>query len=241
MGDIYKNSFLTIAAVSASNDQSGYLGPRKVREIPLQMSHLFETSGAPMIREVLTQGTSGPAEEPLYTRGWVLQERLLSPRLLGFCVEELRWSCNTSSFTESMNALNDAEQAVSRRQLYRPILESQYQTSVPKDQPETDPKDAAYAWWYQWLVPAYVKLKLTKEDKLPALSAIANEVRIETDDVYLAGRWKKRVCSWTFMADRLRLGLEGACMASSQVSCFFLVMGIDKSVIYYIYEDDSSP
>lgn len=190
MGDNYKKSFLTIAAASAMDDQSGFLGPKEttsVRDLP-------PIPGLPaglMVREVSEEAGSGrhaEFREPLYTRGWVLQERLLSPRILSFGSAELRWDCNASTFTETGHSPPEDTQITYRRDFFRIAANNSNSQPAAHKEHETS---AIYEWWHQALVPAYTKLKLTKQDdKLPALSAIAEEVRLRTGDVYLAGLWK---------------------------------------------------
>lgn len=190
MGDNYKNSFLTIAAASAVDDQSGFLGPKEttsVRDLP-------QIPGLPaglMIREVSEEAGSGRRaefREPLYTRGWVLQERLLSPGILSFGSAELRWDCNASTFTETGHSPPEDTQITYRRDFFRIAADNSNSQPAAHNEHEIS---AIYDWWHQSLVPAYTKLKLTKQDdKLPALSAIAEELRLRTGDVYLAGLWK---------------------------------------------------
>jgi hypothetical protein len=44
------------------------------------------------------------ANAPLYTRGWVCQERLLAPRVLNFARDQLFWECNDLHASESWPA-----------------------------------------------------------------------------------------------------------------------------------------
>lgn len=192
MGDNYKNSFLTIAAASAVDDQAGFLGPRGTTSI---LRDLPPVSGIPaglMVREVPEEVGSCQQDElsePLYTRGWVLQERLLSPRVLSFGSAELRWDCNASTFTETGHSPPKDTQIAYRREFFRITADDSNLRPLAEKEHNIL---AIYDWWHQSLVPAYTKLKLTKQDdKLPALSAIAEEVRLRTGDVYLAGIWKR--------------------------------------------------
>lgn len=100
MGQIYKNATLTIAAASAMTASDGFLQPRpKIPscEIPIYHNYHKEyekeyikklpfeawTKTRPP-RKIWLAATvkSSDAVEPLYSRGWALQERLLSPRML---------------------------------------------------------------------------------------------------------------------------------------------------------------
>lgn len=192
MGNNYKNSFLTIAAASAVDDQAGFLGPRGTTSILRDLPPISGIPAGLMVREVPEEaGVCQQSElsEPLYTRGWVLQERLLSPRVLSFGSTELRWDCNTSTFAETGHSPPQDTQIAYRRDFFR--ITADDSNSRPLAERDHD-IPAIYDWWHQSLVPAYTKLKLTKQDdKLPALSAIAEEVRLRTGDDYLASLWKR--------------------------------------------------
>src|SRR5436309_1737800 len=89
---------------------------------------------------------------PLLTRGWVFQERLLSPRVLHFGIQELVWECTELSFCE--------------------CEEVPHVTSLKKEHFEEIPS----IWWWQQLISYYSILNLTfLSDWLPALSGIAKE------------------------------------------------------------------
>ncbi|KAF2113242.1 heterokaryon incompatibility protein-domain-containing protein [Lophiotrema nucula] len=85
MGDICNKSYLTLAAVSAIDDQAGFLGFRDAG-IPL------EIEGDPRIpSNIRLRRAYERTQGPLDTRAWAFQERILSPRTLSFCVEEMTW------------------------------------------------------------------------------------------------------------------------------------------------------
>jgi len=117
MADIYSRSYLTISALHSPNCHGGCFSPRWTqyseflpwrwslhsREIPnenpttcpsvfvrfaLSIAHNQFFRGGHQFGDI--RGSS-----PLLRRGWVFQERLLSPRILHFHSEELMWECNT--------------------------------------------------------------------------------------------------------------------------------------------------
>jgi hypothetical protein len=101
MGKIYQHSICTIAATAAKNCTEGFLGPKNpLKSNPCRISGT-DTRGI-FIREESTLAT--PAEvrkrqidgAPLNQRGWVVQERLLSPRTVHFGLDGIVfWECNT--------------------------------------------------------------------------------------------------------------------------------------------------
>jgi hypothetical protein len=117
---------------------------------------------------VCLQAQDDAAVSKLSTRGWVLQERLLSPRTLYFGPSELGWECRTCIKCECT-----ATSARSRRG------ESLLKCAL-------DRKD-----WAK-LVKEYTRMNLTvPEDRLPAISGLASAMlRLQPNDRYLSGLWE---------------------------------------------------
>lgn len=107
MADIYSNSFLTICAASSHNATSTFLHPREApgEQVRMTLHSSFQWSvykqGSHEI--VLSEPFYNVSEEqePLDKRGWTLQERLLSNRLLIFGTDELTWVCRSACVREN--------------------------------------------------------------------------------------------------------------------------------------------
>jgi hypothetical protein len=101
MSSIYTNSYITIAATQSYGGEHGCFsegGPRhRDHQISLERSDSSMTQTDLHVREKITHIGDMGAATPLLKRGWVCQERLLSPRLLHFCEKELVWECQESS------------------------------------------------------------------------------------------------------------------------------------------------
>ncbi|KAL8387758.1 hypothetical protein RB595_009691 [Gaeumannomyces hyphopodioides] len=93
MTSIYRNSTLTISALNSEGPDVGFLGPRTQKSLmvsPNMAIHGFR------------QGFSDAMEHNiLTTRGWCMQERLLSPVVLHFGRDQMYWEC--CSFTLEEN------------------------------------------------------------------------------------------------------------------------------------------
>jgi hypothetical protein len=94
MGDIYYRARVMISAGSAAGSEEGFLHPRS--------SHLSTSLKLPFRcpngeRSTVMILSSQPHTEPINTRGWTLQESLLSQRLLFYGSQQLEWSCRTVS------------------------------------------------------------------------------------------------------------------------------------------------
>lgn len=125
--------------------------------------------------------------EPLSSRGWVLQERLLSPRTLHYSEGQMYWECQNIVLGEDGSMLKRMFPQV------QTIIESRQKAmqliSSPFDQ---HPSYAADEWLK--LVEAFCMRKLTMEhDKLVAISGLARIVSESSGDEYCAGLWKSNI------------------------------------------------
>ncbi|KAK8017326.1 hypothetical protein PG993_013652, partial [Apiospora rasikravindrae] len=107
MADIYQNAYITLGATAAASGSIG-LFPQKSRwskEPRLQVAQSAGHAVSIGVRRGLSHWTYPMSEKlagenPLLARGWVFQERLLSPRVLHFCKEEMVWECRSVTSCE---------------------------------------------------------------------------------------------------------------------------------------------
>jgi hypothetical protein len=183
MVDIYKNCFLNISALSAANSTEGFLLPRPRQSTVHLENDLYLRPATQPWREVFQKS-------PLSQRSWVLQERLLSTRVLHFGKEDMFWECLTLSVRES-NVSEHTQQAQStewedenfKRALlfpegkwqHKPLVNPEYQMILAR--------------WYT-IVRQYTALHITyRSDMFPAIAGIAAEIENATGCHYLAGLW----------------------------------------------------
>jgi hypothetical protein len=218
MGKIYRNGTLNIAATAASGGEEGLDWPRD----PLLSQHLRLTAtwDGPLAgtrSEISTRGDNTLPEAgdyylvendfwirdvdraPLNTRGWVLQERLLAPRILHFGRNQLYWQCGLDALCEmfpkdiNKHRLGVGPIAYTARDL-RPFV--QVLASV-KESPwmlsDAITMEEVYQPW-RTLVTEYSEMNLTKgEDKLIAIQALAQTMQDAIQDRYIAGMWESRL------------------------------------------------
>lgn len=189
MCDVYNNATVTISADSALNTSEGLFPASKRRalgntvyEIPGLTAHgqptiyIRERSGDPFHIQSNVHSNTPPEESKLVSRGWVLQEELLSPRMLHFNTEELSWVCSTYSRCECR--LRPAQPIPST---FRVAIES-----VPKSPEMTS---MLFRSWTN-IVEMFTRRELTRiTDRLPALSGIAARVERHAGDEYFCGLW----------------------------------------------------
>lgn len=129
-------------------------------------------------------------EAPVNTRGWVLQERLMSPRVLHFCRDQIAWECLGRECI-GFDAIEQQPHGMSNFRLTgRGIVEGTRLKELDVDKMS----DAvALSHWAQ-IVETYSKANLTQDrDKLVALSGMAKMMRDTIDAKYVAGLWEKNL------------------------------------------------
>lgn len=192
MADIYSYSAFTIAAPQLNNSYAGI--PRGVNPVAIDTSCAIPVSwsgkrSAGLVRisrpfswSIVKAESQRDLPTPLFTRGWVLQERLLSPRILYFGTDRLFFECHSTQCAElvkypldpSMHLMNDSHQ-------------------VAKAEVHFEGRDAGLAQWYN-LVWTYSLLDLTiAKDRLPAIGGIATRFSQKFEDRYIEGLWESDI------------------------------------------------
>lgn len=189
MGDIYRYAFLTVFALDSRDCHQGILVPRSAGILDGASSSHENCN----LNGAFSRTEHGPHKidilkaSPLCKRGWVLQQRLLSPRILYYSAEEMFWECLACTARESEMGIKAIQPATYVHRRYecvdvknRLILPSELNPSLPLSPP------------LDWHIIAveYTHCQLTKQtDKLPALSGLAFTFGANTGYSYLAGIW----------------------------------------------------
>lgn len=155
---------------------------------------------------------------PLRSRGWVLQENVLSPRTLHFLPGEIIWECRGVLARESCYDRNQPSAGPSHEFSGRiawshiPVIQNGLKTfSQPlfnnrrPDEREQcglettssasslETQNQPYHPWYE-LVTQYCQKDLTKpDDRFPAIWALAERFQQMTGDEYCAGLWRNDI------------------------------------------------
>jgi hypothetical protein len=182
MGEVYKNSTVTISAAKAKRVADGFLDlvvPWNICRLPFSIED--HGVGAVWITQKVRR--EAKATEPLLTRGWAFQELLLSPRVILFDDFQATWNCHTDEFRQLVpEYVNYSSHTIglSTRDFSRIKLRRQ------------QPDGLAMTW--MTMVRQYSILDLTLfEDRLPALSGIVKELHSIWEDQYIAGFWKSSI------------------------------------------------
>jgi Heterokaryon incompatibility protein (HET) len=200
MGDIYFNCYCNLSATAAPDSNSGLFFDRSVTTIlPITMScnwtfprlsyekKVEEVSNETCQVHDLALLQTIVEDTCLSSRGWVLQERLLSPPVVHFGRNQIVWECRSQRACETYPGGDPIKlQAISNSTHFWPakrFANAIQSTTVPM----------AYNNW-RALVELYTDTALTKpEDTLVALSGVAKIMQRVTRDEYIAGLWKENL------------------------------------------------
>ncbi|KDR77083.1 hypothetical protein GALMADRAFT_39577, partial [Galerina marginata CBS 339.88] len=188
MGDIYRGSSCTIAALGATDGDSGCFKTRN----PLCFQHCKFQLSADQVAylqpekewRLIDRTGYGPQVEPLHERAWVVQERMLSPRTLHYGTFGLYWECAKENANDrpAMTAAQPSTKYAIHQACTLPLtgeLDSSYQ--------------AFWAWWSR-IISMYNPCGLTYgTDKLVAIAGIVKLVESKTGLHSVAGLWKEYI------------------------------------------------
>lgn len=201
MCDVYQSAVLTIAAAHAPGGDVGCFAERDgLLQLPFYIELPRTAQDVSPTSINFTSygriGEAGGANPALFGRAWVLQEQILSPRMLMFDGGHLGWECLTMHGSE-----NSLTSGTTRHSLYHKSM----RTGVMDDDEYFDHPDATndegqnHTFWgllkhQYWcdLVMDYTHRGMTKsKDRLVALAGIAKAISRHTTHQYWAGLWSQ--------------------------------------------------
>jgi len=204
MGNIYKNGLFNIAAGVGSDADAGCFSDgahygnarqrtRMIDQMPDQVRFVSrlqdgQESWVGWLR-LCDKATKGFFEDvsrgPSADRAWVVQERLLSPRILHYTKRQLYWECQHCILAE--NGLHVASSHMPSTNI-RSLVH--HQRSLPQD--ERSHYQLSLSWYQHLIQSQYSRSRLTKRsDKLVALSGLARAFAARKPSRrYMAGLWE---------------------------------------------------
>lgn len=198
MRDIYAGSCVTIAATHSDDSDQSLFTDRRPEILNSPMIDLRQRKSAPGKYYIVDHASwnSEIQDSPLDARGWVLQERLLSPRVLHFGNKQLIWECLQKDATETLplgllpgrTPMGDAF----RFKDFLPSVGLNRATSH-RSMTQFETQWLPYILWGQ-VVENYSKRQLSHPvDKLIAISGIAKMFYSSFSCQYAAGLWGKEI------------------------------------------------
>ena len=181
MAKIYKDAFVTLAGPAASGCNSGFLHKRSMprQQVILQMPTGRKFDKVTVSHHGVIDNPYFRIPEnnsPLTSRGWILQERLLSQRVLYFSSRRMYFECFHNVRSDDCH--------------YAALFHNKFgskKSSIKHLQTKLD----CFDYWLS-IIRTYSNLRLSKpKDRLPALSGLASEIQKATNAQYLAGIWRE--------------------------------------------------
>jgi hypothetical protein len=222
MQHVYSNSFLNIAATSASDGRTScfffferntlaiqvcefdirWEKDRKVKTVILRASDDFRGRDKLWLDSFMA--------EPLNRRAWVVQERILSPRVLHFTSSQLVWECNERVLCEKFPEK-------------RPEISPMKQADLVGGSKKYQDHDLYYYRVWDEIVWVYSSSGLTKQsDNLVALAGVAQKMKEVMRDTYLWGFVEKLVGTWIDLV----CNESGESFSTPAISFTIMVLGI---------------
>ncbi|VUC26532.1 unnamed protein product [Clonostachys rosea] len=187
MGKVYEYSFCNIAATLASQRPMG--GLYCVRDphliTPYTANINWRGHKALYIFFERDHWFKSLTRSSLNRRGWIFQERLLSPRTLHFS-SQLFWECRTMRACETYPSGLPSEP---------PFLGDDIDQDFPTSTKSwrSDLQQDHVAHW-DLLVQMFCRCYLTKQtDRLAAIAGVASQAQPLLGDQYLAGLWRRQL------------------------------------------------
>jgi hypothetical protein len=180
LANIYSDATITICASNSTDDAEGFLRTRQrppIATLEILCPPSLDTGRRERSTRVYihSEHDSRARKDYLSERAWCLQERYLSPRILSFEQDAIRWECFEATWSETSRQGHGSGD----------FLFS-----------ERDDEVKLHAKWDK-MVEHYSRRALTyTTDTLPALSAVAARAAQATGDQYLSGLWKNELLRW---------------------------------------------
>jgi Heterokaryon incompatibility protein (HET) len=215
IGEIFANAVCTLAAVDAVSDSSstdsGLFLERKDPLCVVKLPVLLDNhSRSDIFIQLQSTGFHSAIDESTWNkRGWVVQERILSRRILYFTAEKLFWQCQTEILDEQNTPLVDSS-LQSKIGLARELLLSDLRTLSEGIKPTSTPDDGGslgdegededdvryrdieprmFSQWWK-LIEYYSNSQLTfAKDKMMAITGLFEVVSQRIKVPQLCGTW----------------------------------------------------
>jgi hypothetical protein len=200
MDQYYHNSALNISASSASDSTMSIFetGDRlrgKLKSLTSAECHsaLHDIRGLIYLRH----GSLVDLDAPLRKRAWVLQESILSHRILWYDADQLRWACNVLYCDEKRP---DFVADIGKYRFHKNIFQitttnriaSSPSISSGSITQSRELESSDLFFWLYGILRDYIHRDITKpEDRLPAIAGLAKEFAKRTKFQYVCGLWKE--------------------------------------------------
>lgn len=188
MASIYEGSFITLAAVDSYNSNGGLC--LETLTPPVHFEFRSRSGSKTASVRTLPQPRSNYDKlhlynAPLYQRGWVFQEIMLSPRSIHFREHQMYWRCAVGLRSED-GTLDESQEKYGHLNLFDKAWRGKDDFSEPSTSNGT---------WWKW-AEFYTSCVLTKpEDRIPAMTGMIRHFQRLVGDKPILGLWEKSFIS----------------------------------------------
>ena len=211
MGDIYRQSKLTIFAANGSDTDTGLFCDRDARGSKSCNIQVTLKRDKQCLRKCISiQPFVRYRRSALQTRGWVLQEEVLSGRSLTFNTNAVEWSCVMAFANENHPCMKTLESYDDREEVNENIYSStndamrltvRHPDIVSKIPPLADSKQRNhFDIWYDMAGNYSQRALSVDSDKLLAIAGLASLMQKNYNLTYVSGLWKEDLqaglCWW---------------------------------------------
>ncbi|KAF2707176.1 HET-domain-containing protein [Pleomassaria siparia CBS 279.74] len=210
MRDVYANSYCTVAASWAADPTWGLFHERKVEDYRPTIVKTKWTSEVHADLETLSlfeddAWNKQVTRSPLHKRGWALQERFLSPRILYFTMVQMLWECDSSRKCELFPDKSPREYSypgIRPERLhtwFSPLASDDYRRGIVKrtsSEIAKSKRDDTHKFYNAWVnvIGTYSSCNITMaKDKLVAVGGLAEQFQELSGDDFLAGLWRSQI------------------------------------------------
>jgi hypothetical protein len=186
MGGIYGRAALTIAATGAAEDPAiGLFGANRdrlacVTKIPFRLKATDKPDGYFNVSFVPEGFKKEVVENPLLTRGWILQERFLSSRYIHFGRDQWFWQCREATLAQVEGQTGINSWGAANLKLGADMGIVKYIQSSRGD----------FDQWWTKVVETYSRLGfLHARDRLIALQGLMSEIKRRNGKQHEFGMW----------------------------------------------------
>ncbi|KAL1390170.1 heterokaryon incompatibility protein-domain-containing protein [Phyllosticta capitalensis] len=200
MFHVYKNAKVTLAALFGKDSTSGLRNTTIKQETrPVVTFRLGQFTYPLYIRRHHYLGRDARLkEDPLLTRAWTFQERIMSPRVLFFTESEVIYECGCEAKCEC-GTTSDLSQGLdghtrNKRRIFQAWYSITKEEIFPESESNSESNDSFHCVetiWRNAVAQLYSKFEITNPgDRLVALGAISEQFQqVRPGSEYLAGLW----------------------------------------------------
>lgn len=183
MARVYSNATITIAATRSKAVRDGFLGDRPAVRLPDRHFSLPTQHNGQDMGFVTLIPSTHESVDPLDSRGWCYQERVLSPRVLDFGSLRTQYTCKSRN-----QASSDGWSNLPIERAYGAYLDSEMISGLIAGQ--YTPEEMQLHWFQ--VVQGFTTRELSfMADKLPAIAGMAECFGTIMQDQYCAGIWRR--------------------------------------------------